>query len=72
MDDRLEHTLIHVHCPRCDGAYDVPASVVAESQRLVEHGCPGTSSCECPASFYASLIEPAALEALAHEESDPC
>ncbi len=71
MDDRLEHTAIHVHCARCDGEYDVPASVVVESQRLLEHGCPGTSTCECPASFYATLypmvVEPGALESQAEE-----
>lgn len=64
MHDILRHIHVHVACDACGAAFDVPASTVAESQRLLAHGCPG-SSFECPPAFYAALIDPAALDELA-------
>lgn len=64
MADILDNIDIHVDCAQCDVAYHIPASTVAESQRLIEEGCPG-SEYECPASLFATLVDPADLRALA-------
>ena len=54
--DLLDHVQVTVPCPTCDESYTVPASVVRASQRVLAEGCTGTSSYECEASFYATLI----------------
>jgi hypothetical protein len=61
----LDHVEVVVPCHQCGSTYAVPASLVRESQRLLAEGCSGTSLYECDASFYATLIEPDALDALA-------
>ncbi len=61
--DRVE---VVVPCDHCGSTYTVPASLVRESQRLLAEGCSGSSLYECDASFYATLIEPDALDALAN------
>ncbi|PKN53834.1 MAG: hypothetical protein CVU56_29780, partial [Deltaproteobacteria bacterium HGW-Deltaproteobacteria-14] len=62
MTDILEHVDVHVACDQC-GDYTLSAAVVAESQNLLECGCPG-SSYECPPALIATLVEPAALRSL--------
>lgn len=42
----------------------MPAALIAESQRIVAEGCPGSSLHECAPAFYATLIEPVALQSL--------
>ena len=61
----LDHVEVVVPCHHCGSSYAVPASLVRESQRLLAEGCSGSSLYECEASFYATLIEPDALDALA-------
>lgn len=68
MKDRLSDVLVDVSCHQC-GDFTVAADVIAESQRLLESGCPG-SPYECPAVLYASLLDPAALDALRAAWSD--
>lgn len=61
----LEHVEVIVPCQSCGSTYAVPASVVRESQRMLEEGCSGSTLHECDASFYATLIDAAALDELA-------
>lgn len=67
--DRVE---VVVPCHHCGSTYTVPASLVRESQRLLAEGCSGSSLYECDASFYATLIEPDALDALARAWAGVC
>jgi hypothetical protein len=62
--DLLDHVEVVVACNTCDATYSVPASIVRESQRILAEGCSGSSLFECDASFYATLIEPEAIETL--------
>jgi hypothetical protein len=64
MQDILRQIDIDVRCDECEGSYIVPASLVAVSHELLDEGCSGTSPYECAPSFYASLVDRAALEAL--------
>lgn len=70
--DLLDHVQVTVPCPTCDESYTVPASVVRASQRVLAEGCTGTSSYECEASFYATLIDHDAIESLEHVWADFC
>ena len=47
----------------CSESYSISVATIRESRRLVAEGCSGTSSYECPAQYYATLLAP---EALAH------
>ncbi|MFU8804729.1 MAG: hypothetical protein ACNA8W_13020 [Bradymonadaceae bacterium] len=60
---------LHVDCGQCDHSYDIPLSVVAESQALLEQACPGSLH-ECAASYFATLVDPACLQALAKAWED--
>jgi hypothetical protein len=62
MTDLLKHVAVEVHCNQC-GDFTVGADVIAESQRLLAQGCPG-SSYECPPTLFATLLEPSAIDAL--------
>lgn len=62
MIDILKHISVDVHCDQC-GDFTIGADVIAESQRLLARGCPG-SPYECPPDLFASLLDPSALEAL--------
>ena len=62
MTDLPKHLYVDVHCDRC-GDFAIRADVIAESQRLLANGCPG-SAYECPPELYATLLEPADLESL--------
>lgn len=62
MNDGLADVLVDVRCHQC-GDFTVAADAIAESQQLLETGCPG-SPYECPVVLYASLLAPAALDAL--------
>ncbi len=62
----LDHVEVVVPCHHCGSTYTVPASLVRESQRVLAEGCSGSSLYECDASFYATLVEPGALDALAN------
>jgi hypothetical protein len=64
QDLLLDHVEVVVACNTCDATYSVPASIVRESQRILAEGCSGSSLFECDASFYATLIEPEAIETL--------
>ena len=70
--DLLEHVLVTVPCNVCDDSYTVPASVVRTSQELLADGCSGTSSYECDATYYATLVEHDAIESLTHAWADFC
>ena len=63
--DLLAHVDIEVACPVCAEPYGIPASTVLESQRLLAAGCPGNAIHECPPRYYATLLSPEALAALA-------
>jgi hypothetical protein len=64
MTDILDNIDIHVACHQCDKSFEVSAAVVAESQELLDGGCPGTDY-ECPASVFAALVDRDALRRLA-------
>lgn len=64
MTDIFDNITIHVDCAQCDQDFDVSAAVVAESQELLDEGCPGTDY-ECPASLFATLLDRRALRRLA-------
>lgn len=65
MNDILRRFYVDVRCDQC-GDFTVGADVVAESQRLLAEGCPG-SEFECPPGLLAELLEPTFLASL---ESD--
>lgn len=60
MTDILKAVSVDVHCDQC-GDFTVGADVIAESQRLLARGCPG-SSFECPPTLFATLLPEAVLE----------
>jgi hypothetical protein len=62
VTDILKTVSVDVHCDRC-GDFTVGADVIAESQRLLAEGCPG-SSYECPPSLLATLLPQSVLESL--------
>lgn len=63
MSDILKHVDVQVHCQQC-GDFIVSADVIAESQRMLEEGCPG-SPYECTPELYATLLDRSLLEKLA-------
>ncbi len=63
MSDILQQVDVHLHCVQCDETYDVHAAMIAEAQRLLAQGCPGTPH-ECYPSFLASLVDASALDSL--------
>lgn len=60
--DILRALSVEVHCPQC-GDFTVGADIIAESQRLLAAGCPGSPH-ECPPTLFATLLPQAALESL--------
>lgn len=62
MVDILKALSVEVHCDQC-GDFNIGAEVIAESQRLLAGGCPG-SPYECPPQWFASLLPQPALESL--------
>lgn len=62
MTDVLKAVSVDVHCDQC-GDFTVGADVIAESQRLLAEGCPG-SPFECPPEIFSRLLEPSAIDAL--------
>ncbi len=65
----LKDIQVDVACNRC-GEFSVSAEVIAESQRLLALGCPG-SHYECPPELLAGLLGSAELELLQKARSDP-
>jgi hypothetical protein len=70
--DLLDHLHVTVPCNTCDESYTVSASAVRASQRVLAEGCSGTSTYECEASFYATLIDHDAIESLERVWADFC
>lgn len=68
MTDVLKTLTVDVHCDQC-GDFTVGADVIAESQRILAGGCPG-SSYECPPSLFATLLPRQALESFERAWSD--
>lgn len=68
MTDILKHILVDVHCGHC-GDFAIGADVIAESQRMLAEGCPG-SPYECPPEVLAPLLEPSALASLERAWAD--
>ncbi len=62
MTDILRALSVDVHCDRC-GDFSIGADVIAESQRLLAEGCPGSPH-ECPPQLFARLLPQTALESL--------
>ncbi len=62
MSDLLRNLYLDVHCGQC-GDFAVRADVVAESQRLLANGCPGSPH-ECPPTLLATLLDRRALDLL--------
>jgi hypothetical protein len=55
----LQNISVNVHCALC-GDFSLGADVIAESQRLLRSGCPGSTH-ECPPELFASLLDASAL-----------
>ena len=70
--DLLDYVQVTVPCDACDESYSVAASAVRASQRVLAEGCSATSSYECEASFYATLIDHDAIESLDRVWADFC
>lgn len=68
MDLSYDFT-VHAECATCPEGYDVPASLILESQALLELGCPGTSPLECVPAFYAALADRATLDSWARAQA---
>ena len=68
MADILKALSVDVHCDQC-GDFTVGADVIAESQRMLAEGCPG-SSYECPPALFATLLPRDALESFEKAWSD--
>lgn len=62
MVDILKALTVDVHCDQC-GDFNLRGDVIAESQRLLAEGCPGSPH-ECPPELYATLLPQSALESL--------
>jgi|GEM_PF-2616268 len=62
MPSPLTDIDVSVQCDQC-GEFTVSAGVVAESQRLLPEGCPG-SPYECPLQLFASLLTPGIVASL--------
>ncbi len=62
MHEILKYSCVDVQCDHC-GDFTIGADVIAESQRLLANGCPG-SEFECPPELLANLVAPAYLESL--------
>ncbi|HEU5073142.1 MAG TPA: hypothetical protein VFU02_03200 [Polyangiaceae bacterium] len=62
MTDILKNLAVDVHCDQC-GDFTVGADVIADSQRMLADGCPGSSH-ECPPTLLATLLPQAALQSL--------
>lgn len=62
MVDILKALTLDVHGDQC-GDFDIGADVVADSQRLLAAGCPGSPH-ECPPELFATLLPESALESL--------
>jgi len=60
MSGILESVELEIACEECGDPLCIPASVVRESQEMLQCSCPG-SPWECPAGYFASLVEPGAL-----------
>ncbi len=63
MTNILKELDVNVRCAHC-GEFTISADTIADSQRLLEHGCPGSPS-ECPAQLFSTLVDRSALEELA-------
>lgn len=62
MTNILETLSVNVHCDQC-GDFSIGANLIAESQRMLAEGCPGSSH-ECPPTLFATLLPRSTLEAL--------
>ncbi len=62
MTDILKALSVDVHCDQC-GDFNLGADTIAESQRLLAEGCPGSPH-ECPPALFATLLPQAALQSL--------
>jgi hypothetical protein len=60
--DILKALSVDVHCDQC-GDFSIGADVIAESQRLLAEGCPGSPH-ECPPQLFGTLLPQSALESL--------
>lgn len=61
MIDLMSHLRVEVPCNACASSYFVSADLVHDSQRMLAEGCPGTSTYECPALYWATLLPARAL-----------
>lgn len=64
MSDILDDITILIDCSQCDAKFNITTSVVADSHRLLDQGCPG-SHYECPASLFAEIVDHQSLRDVA-------
>jgi hypothetical protein len=64
MLNAMQELEVEVPCPVCSESYTVSVETIRESQRLIAEGCPGTSTCDCAAHYYATLLPPEAAAQL--------
>lgn len=66
MFSLAQNVRLEVACPDCSESYAVPLEIVAESQRLLDESgpCAGMASYECPAPYFAALVNPETIAQL--------
>lgn len=65
----FDASILEVECAQCEVKYTLPLRVVRESHELLDGECPG-SRFECPANYFASLVDSRCLERLAKAWED--
>lgn len=63
--DILDHVFLVAHCEGCKGSYEVSARVARSAETMLHEGCPVQNERNCPERYYASLIDPGAVDELA-------
>ena len=63
--DILDHVYLVAHCEDCKEATEVSARIARNAETMLHEGCPVQNERNCPERYYASLIDPAALDELA-------
>lgn len=63
--DILDRVFLVVHCEGCKGTYEVSARVARSAETMLHEGCPVQNVRNCPELYYASLVDPDALDELA-------
>ena len=64
MCELLDLVTVIGDCATCNAQYAVPLANIRQSQQVRQAGSTGSSSHECQACYYATLVAPEVIEAL--------